>query len=499
MSEIRKPGAGPIAPLADAELNGDMPEGLSEMIMKDLVGRYDVPLINNKLLNEPFWAAYHAAHKAKLLFEPNEGEFYNYDEESGLFKVHSVDVIRKELAALLLQCSRHWGNDALVAKRSARSISGVISHLRGEVEQSDVFVPTGRRIHAANCVLQFNEDRAFTSHDFSPEFYSRNRCPIKYDPDATCPKFRSALLEHLEEGDRELLQKYGGQCLLGRNLTQTILILDGVGGASKGAFVQTTRGIVGSTNAYELRPLHLEDRFEIGRMRGKTLLLGADVKSGFLSGPGAERIKALTGGDFLEAERKTSNKDFFVIGNFNVMITSNSRLQIHLTGDQSAWRRRLLIVRYDKPFNGKMIPNIHEMLISEEGSGILNFYLEGAKKLFRDIQEKGGLTLTDSQRERVDALLSESDSLRIFLREKLVADHKKSDARCSLTVDEIITEYTRYAVDAGWSPVPKGVAQRQLEDLMLELFSVLKSNDIKRGDRQMRGFHNVRFRQDDEE
>jgi hypothetical protein len=45
-----------------------------------------------------------------------------------------------------------------------------------------------------------------------------------------------SILGHVEHDDRLLLQKYAGQRLLGRNLIQRILVLDGEGGASKGAF-----------------------------------------------------------------------------------------------------------------------------------------------------------------------------------------------------------------------------------------------------------------------
>jgi putative DNA primase/helicase len=175
------------------------------------------------------------------------------------------------------------------------------------------------------------------------------------------------------------------------------------------------------------------------------------------------------------------------------MITSNSRLRVHLEGDQSAWRRRLLIVRYERPHNGKTVPDIHEQLLRAESSGILNFCLRGVQKLFREIQETGSLVLSERQRQRVDALLSESDSLRIFLRENLSTAHK-----CDLTIAEIITEYNRYAIDAGWTPIPIAVAQRQLDDLMLELFGVPKANCVKRDGKAQRGFFNVRFRQEDE-
>ena len=70
---------------------------------------------------------------------------------------------------------------------------------------------------------------------FSPDYHSRNRCDIVYDPAADCPRFKEHLLSPLmEEDDVELMQKYFGQCLLGRNLTQSILLLTGSGGSWKG-------------------------------------------------------------------------------------------------------------------------------------------------------------------------------------------------------------------------------------------------------------------------
>jgi phage/plasmid-associated DNA primase len=207
------------------------------------------------------------------------------------------------------------------------------------------------------------------------------------------PKFHGSVLRSLEPDDRELIQKYGGQCLLGRNLTQRILILDGVANASKGAFGQTTRGVIGPSNCYELRTEHLAERLEIGRMTGKTLLLGADVRADFLSTKGANRLKALVGGDTLEAERKGSNKQYSIDGIFNVIITAISQLRVRLEGDLGAWERRISIVQYDRPYEGKKIPDVHRLLLETEATGILNFYIEGAQKLLREINELGDTVL----------------------------------------------------------------------------------------------------------
>ena len=72
---------------------------------------------------------------------------------------------------------------------------------------------------------------------------------------------------------------------------------------------------------------------------GKSLLIGVDVDADFLSGSAISRLKGLVGGDFLDAEKKSNNRNFRLHGRFNVLITSNTRLRIKLQGDQSAWRR----------------------------------------------------------------------------------------------------------------------------------------------------------------
>ena len=174
--------------------------------------------------------------------------------------------------------------------RTTGNLAATVSHLRGQIEARDFFNRVSNCIHLGNCMLKFRDDGSFSVEGFSPEHRSRNRSPINYDPKATCPEFEKKLLSHVSDDDKIILQKYSGQCLLGRNLIQRFLILDGVGGSSKSAFVLVLNGIIGPQNSYELRTRHLGDRFEIGRMIGRTLLIGPDVKGNFLSVPGSYLI-----------------------------------------------------------------------------------------------------------------------------------------------------------------------------------------------------------------
>ena len=79
--------------------------------------------------------------------------------------------------------------------------------------------------------------------------------------------------------------------------------------------------------------LHLNDRFELFRYLKKNLLVGVDVPGQFLSEKGAYVIKGLVGGDWFDAEQKCGTGSFPFQGNFCILITSNSRLQVRLDGD----------------------------------------------------------------------------------------------------------------------------------------------------------------------
>mgnify|MGYP001592190415 CR=1 FL=1 len=220
--------------------------------------------------------------------------------------------------------------------------------------------------------------------------------------------------------------------------------------------------------------------------------MGVDVPGNFLSEKGAYVIKGLVGGDWFDAEQKCGTGNFPFQGNFCILITSNSRLQVRLDGDTGAWKRRLLIIRFEGPEPAKKIPHFENLLIEEEGSGILNWALQGLGMLLKDIQAGGDIQLIESQKKIVDGLLAESDSLRHFLMDNVI---QNEDADLSTT--QIVEAYAEYCPLRGWNPKPITVIHRELESLMLELFGTAKSNSIKRDNKSTRGFRRVAFKEKD--
>jgi phage/plasmid-associated DNA primase len=439
-------------------------------------------------INEGYWAGLYDRENI-VLHDPDERAFYRYDERTGLFSVETADRIKHDISARMLEASRTDNIPELVAFRRDSKLNAVVAQLRGIAEKPGAFENRPQAVHLANCVLRLTPD-GLERHPFSPSFRSRNRSPIIYDLAAKCPRFLNELvIPAVKPDDVVLLQKMVGQALLGRNLVQRLVILDGLGGRGKTQLLGVIQHLVGQHNFTELRTRFLADRFELYKLRKSTVLTGVDVKADFLSAEGASVLKGLVGGDWFDAEKKGGTGSFKFQGSFNVFVTSNARLKVRLEGDISAWRRRLLIVRYEGPPPARKIPDFAELLIQEEGSGILNWALEGLLMLMEDINgNSGDLVLTDRQKGVVDALLAESDSLRHFLESRV-----KNDYGSDLAVEEIVEAYADYCPEMGWNPAPVTEIQRDLPSLMLELFRTSKSNDIRRNEKSRKGFHNVAF------
>ena len=445
---------------------------------------------NAIILNEAFWAGLHNTNHIQL-YEPSEKSFYRYDDSTGLYKDISTDVIKQEVSGKILNISRNQEIYTLEKERTNKNLNSIVDQLKGISEKRNAFSKNGKKtIHLANGVLAFKDDEADLV-EFSPEFYSRNQSPIPFDVTAQCPRFLNELLYPATSlDDAVLIQKYAGLCLLGNNLIQRFLILDGKAGRGKSTLSLIIQRLVGLNNVTELRTKHLSERFELYRFLKRTLLIGVDVPGDFLSQKGAQVIKGLVGGDWMDAEQKGGTGSFQIQGNYCIVITSNSRLRVRLDGDIEAWKRRSLIVRFEAPPPEKKIPHFADILIKVEGSGILNWALQGLAMILDDIKSCGDISMTGVQNGVVDALLAESDSLRHFLTDCVIRDEN-----ADLSVAEIEEAYMEYCPSKQWTPKPIYIVRKELEQYMLELFQVGKSHSISREGKSTRGYRRVSFKE----
>lgn len=467
-----------------------------------LTERYGTPLdINNGRggsrtiagINEDFFAGTlgpEGTPDGPTVWVQSEGQFYQYSADAGIYVPQSEPAVTASLSGLLHECAKHCETNVDVGElkfryRKTSNLKGVVERAKGILavgqdyftnEQQD-FIPCG------NGMLRLSD---MTLLPFGPNYRRRNKLAVPFEPGAACPMFLDNLMKPaLDGGDLDLLQRWCGLALIGVNLSQVLLILSGTAGGGKGTFIRVLIGILGQRNVASLRTRHLGNRFEVGRLLGSTLLHGADVPADFLNCEGASVLKSLTGGDPAVVELKGSNERPEVVCRFNAVVTCNSQLSVRLEGDGDAWRRRLRVIEYRKPASREIITDLSERILRDEGPGVLNWMLEGLKRIRGDGWQ---LHASENQRRRVEDLLMRSESHVRFVREGLVAD-----ASASLKVADCYEGYARFCEARAWVPLTSKQFSEVVHEEIRRHHHIVAHHDVMdRSGKPQRGWKGVR-------
>jgi putative DNA primase/helicase len=446
-------------------------------------------------LNESFMAATlgkNANPDEPTVYLRGENRFYTFIPELGIYTLASEEDISARLSTLLLLCARackeHCDVDALeFGLRDSSALAGAVKRAKSLNVVPDDYFSGGIEtfLPVGNGVLRVSDRNLLP---FSPEYHFRNKLAVDYVPGAKCPTFENVLLGNsLDFDDIGLLQRWCGLALVGRNISQVMLILSGTAGAGKGTFVRVLKGIIGEANIGSLRTDQLNQRFEIGRLIDRTLLYGADVPANFLSTENASVLKSLTGGDPITVELKGSMAAPSLTCEFNIIVTSNSRLVVHLEGDVAAWQRRLKIIRYEKRKPTNVIPDLDKQIMQNEASGVLNWMLDG---LYALRSANWQLALSPGQNARVNELLLESDSVNVFFAERCIAD----TAAEGLTITDAFAAYSDFCMDRGWTGLSRNLFGGDCQEVAQRLFRVATRHDIKGADgKKQRGWKGFRM------
>lgn len=426
-----------------------------------------------------------------IVFRPQENLFYKYISQTGLWVPLTVIEMEKDVTDFSNYFFSSMGMYAAYHKLGHRVMRTVLEVLKSRVSDEKFFekpeVEALYWIHFANCMTEFNfETKSWEIKPFSPKYRSRKRCEFDYDPHAEPTRFLSELIgPAMNEDDRDMLQRYAGQCLLGRNRSEKFLLMTGTPGGGKSTLVNVIRKIIGLHNCAELRLQHSNGRFEVSHYVGKTLLVGSDVPSDFLNRKGSERLKSYVGKDPLNFEYKCSSKFGEITGEFNVIITANTTLQVRQENDTEAYFRRTAWIRFENPPPATPIPDFDDLLVKTEGSGIINWMMDGAAKVILD---DGRITLLPTQKARVKMLLEETDPVNIFVRDYIVKD-EESD----MTMKDLWNNFNSIREGRDLPSLKRAAFTRLVTDAIEVRYNCMVRHDISRAGGLQRGFRGIKF------
>ncbi|MFF9129151.1 phage/plasmid primase, P4 family [Streptomyces sp. NPDC014806] len=235
-------------------------------------------------------------------------------------------------------------------------------------------------------------------------------------PDPTLPTPRwHAFLADTFGGDQDLIgfvQRLAGYSASADTGTHVFPFLHGPGGNGKSVLMDVLRHLLGDYAAPApagfLMVGRQEHSEELARLQGLRLVVASEIN------PDARfdeaKLKELTGGDTLTA--RFMHQSFFEFEpTHHLWLMGNHQPRVKSGGD-SFWRRlRLIPFQYKVP-EAKKVDGLADILVAEEGPGILAWIIQGAVAHFAH-----GLREPDSVKAATAAYAAEEDHIGRFLEE----------------------------------------------------------------------------------
>lgn len=242
-----------------------------------------------------------------------------------------------------------------------------------------------------------------------------------YDPQSDCPRWRSAL-QMIFDGDEELIgyiQRALGYSICADVSAQSLFLCFGTGRNGKNTVLDTVRALL-KDYATVASPRVLLSAGQndhpavIADLLGARFVPTSEVDEG--ERLAESLVKRLTGDSTIKARFMRENWFEFRI-TFKLWMAVNSKPEIHGT-DEGIWRR-VKVIPFDMAIpREKVVPNLSEILIREEGPAILAWLVKGCLDW-----QGGGLQEPERVLSATAAYRVEEDAIADFL------DHAATDHR----------------------------------------------------------------------
>jgi len=306
-------------------------------------------------------------------------------------------------------------------------------------------------INAANGLYNVL-DGSFKPH--TPEYYSTVQLKAAYRENAGCPRFMKFLKSVLQEPEIRLLQEIFGYFLIPVNKAQKSFVLVGAPNAGKSTLLSIAQEILlGSENVSNVPWQSLSDRFKTAELFGKLANIFADLPSKSVDDNGI--FKALTGEDYITAERK--NKNPFSFKPYARLLFSCNEIPRNYGDRSEGFYRRLIIIRFANTVPPeKRDPDLLEKLAVER-DGIFMWALAGLKRLMAN----GYLfSETEATRAELRRYKVESNSALSFVEECCELDENAESIR-----EELFQQYREYCHKNGLKPMSQANFNKDIEGL----------------------------------
>jgi putative DNA primase/helicase len=240
---------------------------------------------------------------------------------------------------------------------------------------------------------------------------------VDYDKNADCPAWKKFIMEIMNYNTDliRFIQNAAGWAVTGDTSEQTMFILFGTGANGKSTFLNTIMNLLGDyaiatpTETF-MRKSGDQITNDTARLRGTRFVTTTEAEHGRrLSEP---LIKQITGNDRMTA-RFLYGEFFNFTPTFKIWMATNHKPVIKGT-DHGIWRRIKLIPFTTRIEEENQDKHLEEKLM-REGSGILNWLIEGARRWCKEGLKTPNIIISATAEYR-----AEMDVIGNFIKERCV-------------------------------------------------------------------------------
>lgn len=326
--------------------------------------------------------------------------------DNGVWSVKGRGVIKAEVERLLGVYSKNNIVIEILEKIKRRT---EISR-----EEADI-IPDYKRC-VLNGVLDLEDVNDIKFLEHSKDYNFRNKFLMNYNPNAQCPKIIEFLKKTFYEEDVLKIQEWLGFHLIRRYAFKRAVIIHGARNTGKSVFLNLLNIFVNhNVSGLSLQEIARGKPFDLLVLKDKDANIHDDMSSQDMKSIGG--FKMAVGDGFISAEQKFGDKIRFR----NTAKDTNACNKLPNPGediDDEAYYERILLIPADntipKELQNKNL--IDEITTPEELSGLLNWAIEGYKRLVT----QNGFSFEKTPEETKYLMLKNGNSLAEFSAEVLI-------------------------------------------------------------------------------
>lgn len=349
-------------------------------------------------------------------------------ENNKLLILNRKEGIYQELTDDLMgKILRHLMNEAMADSWKRQYERDILDGLIREVPTIDISNIDDSFIPVNNGVFNLNSEELIPYDDSM--FFTR-KSPVNFIKEADCPKFLEALREIVCSDERLLMciQEIFGYTLINNTKGERAFYFIGVGSNGKSFIAEILANMVGVANVSNIPLSRFSEKFGTEGLIDKSVNIANENEIG--NAISTENLKIFVSGDRTSIARKYK-------GDLNYKSTCKMIFLLNKLPDTldntHGYYRKILIVPFNRIFQQEeMDKNLKEKVL-EELSGVLNWAIEGAKRLINNDYK---FTECEAIEKVTKAYKEEQNPVESFLKDALIYEDGNSE-----TKKEILDSY----------------------------------------------------------